>query len=602
MKYKLFQKFLLSEREGGHNLNIIITKDLLSLIASVAKTLNSHGGHVMMIGQSGIGRKVAVKIASALYSTKLVAPSSRKQSQLNSDLKYAFQQAGIEGEEVYLLLEDYILKGENILSLINTLLLSGEVPGLYNATELNSLVMGLGDQMSRANFEGSPIQFFIERIKQHLHVVACVDVDNEDLQNIFESCPGFIFHSTIIWKDKLSQESLASLPKMMIDRYNSDEKTFQIQQSNYFPNIFNIANTKLRNPRKYIQMINLYVSLYQEKMSGILSKQTKLQAGVRKLTEAKHLVSELKQKAAVQEERLAEKQKKANAALDMISNTMKNANVHKEQMESLKLKTEEENQQLIKRKKEIEEELSDVEPLIEEARTAVGKIRPESLSEIRSLRAPPEIIRDILEGVLRLMGIQDTSWNSMKNFLAKRGVKEDIRSFDATRINTDNRQAVERLMSMKSDSFNPVSAKRASVAAAPLAGWVSANVKYSHVLDKIKPLEKEQYKLKQNLNSAEAQLGELNADLSDVDATVAKLKAQLSSFTKEAAEIEVDLNKAQQTLATAEALVDKLNDEFERWQEQLKELSLEEGKLPVNCLVSSACITFLTVENENERR
>lgn len=79
------------------------------------------------------------------------------------------------------------------------------------------------------------------------------------------------------------------------------------------------------------------------------------------------------------------------------------------------------------RKAEIEEELSEVEPLIQEARAAVGNIKTESLSEIRSLRAPPEIIRDILEGVLKLMGTQDTSWNSMKTFLAKRGVKEEIR-------------------------------------------------------------------------------------------------------------------------------------------------------------------------------
>lgn len=68
-----------------------------------------------------------------------------------------------------------------------------------------------------------------------------------------------------------------------------------------------------------------------------------------------------------------------------------------------------------------------MEPLIQEARAAVGNIKTESLSEIRSLRAPPEIIRDILEGVLKLMGTQDTSWNSMKTFLAKRGIKEEIR-------------------------------------------------------------------------------------------------------------------------------------------------------------------------------
>ena len=83
-------------------------------------------------------------------------------------------------------------------------------------------------------------------------------------------------------------------------------------------------------------------------------------------------------------------------------------------MEVLKQKQGEESVKLEKRKKAIEIELSEIEPLVKEAQEAVGNIKPESLSEIRSLRMPPDIIRDILEGVLRLMGIFDTSWVSMK--------------------------------------------------------------------------------------------------------------------------------------------------------------------------------------------
>ena len=78
------------------------------------------------------------------------------------------------------------------------------------------------------------------------------------------------------------------------------------------------------------------------------------------------------------------------------------------------------------RKKAIDEELAEIEPLIQEASAAVGNIKSESLSEIRSMRAPPDIIRNILEAVLRLMGILDASWYSMKTFLAKRGIKEEI--------------------------------------------------------------------------------------------------------------------------------------------------------------------------------
>ena len=250
-------------------------------------------------------------------------------------------------------------------------------------------------------------------------------------------------------------------------------------------------------PSRFIAMIKLYVEIYVDKRNTITSKQNKLKAGVARLNEAANLVARLKQKAAEQQNKLAEKQAKANTALDMISNTMKNANTHNAEMEVLKQQTEDENRQLIVRKQEIELELAEVEPLIQEARAAVGNIKSESLSEIRSLRAPPDVIRDILEGVLRLMGIQDTSWNSMKTFLAKRGVKEEIRSFDASRITSENRQAVERLMGTKGDSFDPKAAKRASVAAAPLAAWVGANVKYSHVAEKIKPLEREQNKLKE---------------------------------------------------------------------------------------------------------
>lgn len=60
-------------------------------------------------------------------------------------------------------------------------------------------------------------------------------------------------------------------------------------------------------------------------------------------------MADLKLKAAEQQEKLAEKQSKANAALDMISNTMENANTQKQEMEILKRNTENENEQLSKR-------------------------------------------------------------------------------------------------------------------------------------------------------------------------------------------------------------------------------------------------------------
>ena len=44
--------------------------------------------------------------------------------------------------------------------------------------------------------------------------------------------------------------------------------------------------------------------------------------------------------------------------------------------------------------------------MLEEAKAAVGNIKKDNLNEIRSLKLPPEPIRDVLEGVLRLMNNQ----------------------------------------------------------------------------------------------------------------------------------------------------------------------------------------------------
>ena len=93
---------------------------------------------------------------------------------------------------------------------------------------------------------------------------------------------------------------------------------------------------------------------------------------------------------------------------------MENASDRKKEMETTKKKTEETRVQLKEREVTINAQLEEVTPLIESAKAAVGNIKAEHLGEIRALRAPPPTVRIILEAVLALMGIADTSWNSMK--------------------------------------------------------------------------------------------------------------------------------------------------------------------------------------------
>lgn len=64
------------------------------------------------------------------------------------------------------------------------------------------------------------------------------------------------------------------------------------------------------------------------------------------MTEAKEIVAQLKGDAAQQESKLAEKQSKANVALELITKTMQSASSQKTEMESLKGTIEKESEAL----------------------------------------------------------------------------------------------------------------------------------------------------------------------------------------------------------------------------------------------------------------
>lgn len=120
----------------------------------------------------------------------------------------------------------------------------------------------------------------------------------------------------------------------------------------------------------------------------------------------------------------------------------------------------------------VEDELREVQPLIDKAKQAVSGLKSENLSEVRSLKAPPAAIRNVLEAVLRIMGQQDTSWNNMKKFLSGTGVKERVMNFDAMSVTPAIRASVSAIIDEYPDSFDPERIYRVSVAAAPLAEWV----------------------------------------------------------------------------------------------------------------------------------
>ena len=69
-------------------------------------------------------------------------------------------QAGVEGTELILLLEDHQFVHPAILELVNSLLSAGEVPGLYTPEEMEPVLAPLRDLMSQEGYRGTALSYF----------------------------------------------------------------------------------------------------------------------------------------------------------------------------------------------------------------------------------------------------------------------------------------------------------------------------------------------------------------------------------------------------------------------------------------------------------
>ncbi|KAF4787703.1 hypothetical protein TURU_168391 [Turdus rufiventris] len=597
----VIQKGIIHYGRDKKEIDILLFHEVLSSMSKVDRVLSFPGGSLLLAGRSGVGRRTVTSLVSHMHGAVLITPKISRGYQLKqfkSDLKYVMELAGIEAQQVVLLLEDYQFVHSTFLEMVNSLLSSGEVPGLYKTEELEPLLSPLKDQASQDGFTGPIFNYFTYRIQQNLHVVLIMDSTNSNFTINCESNPALYKKCQVLWMETWSEDSMKKIPEMLLCDSDEQEKTGKTHkevkkkhsgESDFLKSFLAIHEScKIygATPSRYMTFLHVYSTINNSKRRELIKRQNHLQAGVSKLNEAKALVDELNKKAEEQSILLKMKQDEADAALQEITVSMQNASEQKAEMEKIKHRIAEEAAEIEQRKKKIEDELKEVQPLVNEAKLAVGNIKPEALLEIRSLRMPPDIIRDILEGVLRLMGIFDTSWVSMKSFLAKRSVREDIGSFDARNIPKEIRESVEELLSKNRASFDPKNAKRASAAAAPLAAWVNANIQYSHVLERIQPLEKEKAGLEANLKKTEDRKQRLEDLLNSVGQKVLELKDKFQNRTTEAAKLEAELSKAQKTLKAAE--VSEITDDL--------------ATLPKRAQLAAAFITYLSAAPEDQRK
>ena len=124
------------------------------------------------------------------------------------------------------------------------------------------------------------------------------------------------------------------------------------------------------------------------------------------------------------------------------------------------------------------------------------------MNELASLPKPPDAVRIVLSVVIRMFDEVSSDWAVIKNYIKKRDFITNVLNFDPRNISGDKRSGIEKEIQKNQNFFVKETIYRASLAAGPLADWTKAILRYSKVVESIKPLESELNKLMKALEGS----------------------------------------------------------------------------------------------------
>ncbi|RNF18023.1 cytoplasmic dynein 2 heavy chain 1 isoform X1 [Trypanosoma conorhini] len=589
-------------------LNVHVIPEALAWITRIDRVLARPVGHLILVGRPGVGRRGAVHLASYMLCMQVVTLNmiqGYSVKNFRNDIRQFVQRATTQNERLVLLLDEHNIVDESFLEMINSLVSSGDIPGLFTPEELETMFTSLREDASSDGYIGTIYSYFLMRLRRNLRLALVMDSHYPLFLVRLQSNPGLLSNCDLLWMGTWSNDATRTICKK---RLKGIIKLIEAEPANkgfHLPQeLFAVHETfgHEATPGRFQVFMETYKKILLNKSQNSGADLKRLETGLAKLHDAEANVEGIRRGVTRKKEEVEAMQREADNALTEIQKKMEESKEQRDNAQELQERLKEEHEEIVVKRQKVEDELSGIKPSLEAAREAVSSIRSEQLNEIRSLKAPPEPVRDVLEGVLALLGVTDVSWQSMRKFLGERGAKERILDFDTGKVTSAIRENVGRLLHQKATSFRPEVIYRASVAAAPMAAWVKATVDYSTILDSISPLNLQLQQLEKNQTVGEQQLHALKKKLKHIDAAVEDLRQEFSKKCKEAERLKDILAKAEKELSKACDLLEKLSGEKTRWAQDIEKIETNNRLLPKRALLSAAFMTYIAKETEDVRQ
>ncbi|XP_060580911.1 dynein axonemal heavy chain 10-like isoform X1 [Ruditapes philippinarum] len=606
----LFQEIAEEYNESHTAMNLVLFDDALEHLTRICRVIRMDQGHALLVGVGGSGKQSLCKLASFTSGCEVFEIQlSRGYSEqsFREDLKVLYNKLGTENKKMVFLFTDQHVAEEGFLENINNMLTSGMVPALYPDDEKEQIIGNIRQEAMNAgagHARESIWQYFVTKCSNNLHIVLAMSPVGDALRTRCRNFPGMVNCANIDWFFPWPEQALYAVASVFISPDNpliaDDMRDHVVEHivlvhssvgaySKQFAQ--RLRRSNYVTPKNYLDFINTYLKLLQDKDNFNQAQCDRLAGGLQKIAEASEQLAILNEKLAVQKVAVTEKTAACEELLKVIASGTKRATEKKKLAEAKGKEIAESSKIIEVEKKDAEEALAAALPALEAARLALDDLDKSDVTEIRSFAKPPKAVQTICECVVILRGIREVSWKSAKAMMAEANFLAALKKMDVDSITQKQTGATKTLLKEIDISIDEM--KAVSRAGAGLLKFVDAILGYCAVAREIKPKREKVAKLERNYFQAKRDLDKITNEVNSLEKELADLGLKYEEAMAEQKKLSDEAAIMERRLIAADKLISGLGSENVRWNNDLQQLKGQRVRLLGDCLIGSAFLSYV---------
>ncbi|RIB13029.1 dynein heavy chain and region D6 of dynein motor-domain-containing protein [Gigaspora rosea] len=602
---------------------LVLFDDFLDHVLRIDRVFRQMQGHLLLMGVSGSGKTTLSRFVAwinGLSVFKINAHSKYTRENFDDDLRTVLRRAGCNGEKICFIVDESNMLTPGFLERMNTLLINAEVPGLFEGDEYNSLIESCKKNIHKDGLILDSSEelylWFTQQVMKNLHIVFTMNPPEGGLTSRVAAYPALFNHCILDWFGDWSDKTLYQVGMKFTQILDLDFQTYSAPSN--FPVVYRLlslspshrsavinafvfvykslyeVNVKLRKrqgrynyitPCHYLDFINHYIRLFNEKHEDLKEQKHYLNVGLDKLkiiTAVNHLHNDLN----INNKELQEKEHEANEKLNQLLEYQRETENIKEESEKIMHTLHVQTNQIERRRlieTSLTNDLTNAELAVEDVKTRVRRITRQHLTEIRSMINPHEIVKMVINSVMIMLGRKTDDWKSVQVFL--RNYDDFINNIVTYDVNKMTKNIKEKI---KSKYLNiPIElARRASQVLMPLIIWVTEHVRYSDILEKVHSIRKEIENLIDAQKGTQQLLQSRHQMINDLEK---KIKTSEDEYAKLIIDKEAIKDRNSRDKFKTH---DSLSAEIQKWEINRRVLEVQMETIVGDVLLSAAFLAY----------